>query len=396
MLGTLGSLASPRAQAAEPESPTPQAPPPQPAESATPQAPPPQPAEAATPQAPPPQPAEPASPSPSTDPAPSLAPRRTLDERFSRGTIVGNDTPPLRRNRRNTIVYRDPGGRFVAKIEPDGRAHFRDRFVNFRHQRMMGPYEIALKARGTELHQSAKRSFLRSTYANRLAMRVEWTLDNLRHAEQRLWGELREIWEDETMTRAERERILRQRWAECDVDVEIPPYTDGVSRVDLQRRTVARRARRTIEHFVRVYVDPQASFDEVAPAGDAAIALAPDLFEECERDPTACIAVGDLLVGRRANAFDAGRGAQYYARACNANDPWACYELAVLHYLGLGVERDDTRAAELHDVACEAGVAQGCAHLVHLHRKGFGVPRSATDAAHYEQLACDRGLEDYC
>lgn len=371
--GALGSLAPPLARAAEPEAATPGSPPQPPAEDA-------------------------ADASPSTDPAaPKLAPRRTLDERFTEeGTLIDHDEPALRRNRRNKIVYRDPQGRFVAKVHPDGRASFRDRGISLRNRRIAGLYDVILAAQGIELHQTAKRAFLRSTYADRLAMRVEWTLGNLRRAERQLWGELHAIWEDETKTQAERERILRQRWAECDVDVELTAVGGEVSIVDRRRRKVARRARRTIEHFVRLYVDPQASFGEVTPAQDAAVALAPDLFEDCERDARMCIAVGDLLVGRRANAFDAGRGARYYARACDADDPWACYELAVLHYLGLGVKRDDARAAELHDVACKAGVAQGCAHLVHLHRKGLGVPRSDTDAARYGQFACDRGLEDYC
>ena len=93
-----------------------------------------------------------------------------------------------------------------------------------------------------------------------------------------------------------------------------------------------------------------------------------------------------------------GRGAHYYERACDADDPWACYELAVLHYLGLGlgVDRDDRRSAELHVMACEAGVPHGCAYLAHLHRRGLGVRRSDDHATHYRQLACANGLEDYC
>ncbi len=372
-IGALGSLTSPPARAAEPEAATPGSPPRPPAEDA-------------------------AGASPGTAPtALELAPRRTLDERFTTGgTLDDRDPPALRTNRRSKIVYRDPQGRFVAKLHPDGRASFRDRSISLRNRRIAGLYGVILAAQGTELHQTAKRAFLRSTYADRLAMRIGWTLGNLSRAERRLWAELHAIWQDETNTRAERERILWERWAECDVDVELTAVGGEVSIVDRRRRTVARRARRTIEHFVRLYVDPQASFGEVTPAQDAAVALAPDLFEDCERDGRMCIAVGDLLVGRRANAFDPGRGARYYARACDAQDPWACYELAVLHYLGLGVKRDDDRAAELHDVACQAGVAQGCAYLAHLHRKGLGVPRSDTDAARYGQLACDRGLEDYC
>lgn len=331
---------------------------------------------------------------------PLVPPRRTLDERFPQGSprrkAIDDGARALRTNRRGRTVYRDPWGRFVANVHPDGRVSLRNKVISLRHGRIMGLYDVILLAQGVELHQTAKRAFLRETYANRLAMRIEWSVDNLREAERRLWGELRAIWEDTSKTRQERELIIGQRWAECDVDVDLTPVDGEVSVVDRERRTVARRARHTIEHFIRLYVDPDDRVGEVTIEHDTAVALAPDLFEECERNAKACIAVGDLLVGRRANAFDAGRGADYYGRACDAGDAWACYELAVLHYLGLGVERDDRLSAELHDTACDAGVSQGCAYLVHLHRKGLGVPRSYKHALRYRQRACAHGLEDYC
>ncbi|MEM6995301.1 MAG: tetratricopeptide repeat protein, partial [Myxococcota bacterium] len=353
-----------------------------------------------------PQPAEPPGGSaPSTSapaqPAlPLLAPRRTLDERFPEGpprrATTDDGKRAIRKNRRGRMRYRDPRGRFVATVHPDGRASFRDKGLSVRNRRIMSLYDVILAAQGTELHQTAKRAFLRETYENRLAMRVEWTVGNIREAERRLWGELREIWEDKSKSRLEREFIIGTRWVECDVDVDLTPVDGEVSVVDQERRAVARRAQRTIEHFTRMYIDPDKRFREVTPAHDAAVALAPDLFEACERDATTCIGVGDLLVGRRANAIDPARGARYYARACDADDAWACYELAVLHYLGLGVERDDRLSAELHGVACQAGVPQGCAYLAHLHRKGLGVPRSDEHAVHYRQRACTHGLEDYC
>lgn len=327
-----------------------------------------------------------------------LAPRRTLDDRFPDGLPsdpVLERKQTLRTNRRGQTVYRDPEGRFVATLHPDGSATFRDKFISIRNGRIMGALDVIEKLQGIELHKTAKRAFMRETFENRLATRVEWTLGNLQEAERRLWDELLEIWQDESVSRLERQRIIGQRWVECDVDVELSPIEGQVSIVDRERRTVARRARRTIEHFVRLHLDP----DEepwVTPEQDEAVAMAPDLFEECELDPKACIAVGDLLVGRRQNAFDADRGATYYARACEADDPWACYELAVLHYLGLGVERDDTRSAELHGVACKAGVAEGCAYLAYLHRKGFGVPQNDEYASQYRQLACAKGLKEHC
>jgi hypothetical protein len=365
----------------------------------------------------------------------ALPPRQQLDERFRRSGPAPVDarTYGLHENRRRDLVYRDPEGRFHATVDPDGRVSFRDRGLSFRNQRVMGIYDVVLAVQGTERHQSAKRALLRATFQDRLAMRVEWTLANLDDAQWRLWSDLREIWQDERTPPAERKRVIWQRWDECDVDVELSAVDGAVSRVDRQRRTVARRAQRTIEHFVRLHVDdrepprvvggdnvertryaqdgrPDYDFhgvlaspastrsptSKVDPEHDLAVSIAPDLFEECELDPNKCILVGDLLVGRRANAFDADRGAHYYARACDVGDPWACYELAVLHYLGLGVARDDRRAAELHGVACEAGVAMGCAYLVHLHRRGLGVAKSQAHAGRYRRLACAKGLDDYC
>lgn len=331
---------------------------------------------------------------------PLVAPRRTLAERFPDGPPQGRSTDNGRRaleeNRRGRIRYMDPMGRFVVTVHPDGRTSFRNKVLSLRHGRMIGVYDLILLAQGKELHQTAKRAFMRDTYQDRLRMRTDWTITNLRDAERRLWGELREIWEDESKTRFERELIIAQRWAECDVDVDLTPVDGEVSVVDYERRTVARRARRTIAYFTQLHIDPRKPLGKNTPARDEAVALAPDLFEACERDARTCIRVGDLLVGRRANAFDATRGARHYAKGCDASDPWACYELAILHYLGLGVERDDRRSAELHKVACEAGVPDGCAYLVHLHRKGFGVQRSADRAVYYGERACAHGLEDFC
>jgi hypothetical protein len=376
-------------------------------------------------------------------PAVRPPPRRQLDSRFDvglHGRFAEKSGPEFVENRRKERVYRDPERRFRATLHPDGRLSFRNRGMNFRNQRIMGVSDLVLMGQGAELHQSAKRALLRETYQDRLAMRVEWTLGNLEHAEQQLWHELKEIWYDESKSVQERKRIILQRWAECDVDVDLTPVGGTVSLVDQERRKVARRAQRSIEHFVRLHVDDQGPLQSVTtehlvhlggdattaqlvrvdfaeedgfnfhgalgasrgepaqvdPRHELAVSAAPDLFEECERDPAACVSVGDMLVGRRANAFDAEQGAQYYGRACDAGDPWACYELAVLHYLGLGVDRDDRTAARLHRVACDGGVAEGCAYLAHLHRKGLGVAESTADAAYYRRRACERGLDDYC
>ncbi len=122
----------------------------------------------------------------------------------------------------------------------------------------------------------------------------------------------------------------------------------------------------------------------------------PWLIEACDLEPQACVALGDAVIGRRANASDPGLAALAYRRACEAEHDGACYELAVLYYLGLGVEVDDPLAARLHHAACDGGIPEGCAYLVFLYDRGFGVQSSAVASAYYREVACDRGYEDMC
>lgn len=122
----------------------------------------------------------------------------------------------------------------------------------------------------------------------------------------------------------------------------------------------------------------------------------PWLVRACDLEPKACVALGDALIGRRANASDPQLAALAYRRACEAEHSGACYELAVLHYLGLGVEVDDPLAARLHHTACDRGVPEGCAYLVWLYDRGFGVEASSATSAYYREVACDRGYHDMC
>ncbi len=122
----------------------------------------------------------------------------------------------------------------------------------------------------------------------------------------------------------------------------------------------------------------------------------PWLIDACDLEPQACVALGDALIGRRANASDPRLAALAYRRACEAEHDGACYELAVLYYLGLGVEIDDPLSARLHHAACDGGIPEGCAYLAFLYDRGFGVRSSAVTSAYYREVACDRGYEDMC
>lgn len=122
----------------------------------------------------------------------------------------------------------------------------------------------------------------------------------------------------------------------------------------------------------------------------------PWLIEACDLEPQACVALGDALIGRRANASDPRLAALAYRRACEAEHDGACYELAVLYYLGLGVPVDDPLSVRLHHAACDGGIPEGCAYLVFLYDRGFGVRSSAITSAYYREVACDRGYQDMC
>ena len=122
----------------------------------------------------------------------------------------------------------------------------------------------------------------------------------------------------------------------------------------------------------------------------------PWLIQACDLEPQACVALGDAVIGRRANASDPKLAALAYRRACEAEHSGACYELAVLHYLGLGVEVDDPLSADLHHAACDGGIPEGCAYLVFLYDRGFGVQASAATSAYFREVACDRGYVDMC
>jgi hypothetical protein len=162
----------------------------------------------------------------------------------------------------------------------------------------------------------------------------------------------------------------------------------------------------SVEHFAVVQAELEApcmagSIEACMELGRAGLntnlgAGLPWLMRACELEPQACVAVGDALIGRRANASDPTVAAHAYRVACEADHRGACYELAVLHYLGLGVELDDPLTARLHHAACEGGIPEGCAYLGHLYDRGFGVRRSATLASHYRDLACRRGFDDLC
>ncbi|MEM6290624.1 MAG: hypothetical protein AAGA54_05140 [Myxococcota bacterium] len=174
-----------------------------------------------------------------------------------------------------------------------------------------------------------------------------------------------------------------------------------------QRTTAPRSVNPGAEELAAAYLEHQApcqagSVDACVNLGRAGLehgglnAGVPWLIAACDLEPQACVALGDAVIGRRANASDPKLAALAYRRACEAEHSGACYELAVLYYLGLGVAVDDPLSADLHHAACDGGIPEGCAYLVFLYDRGFGVQASATTSAYFREVACDRGYIDMC
>lgn len=74
------------------------------------------------------------------------------------------------------------------------------------------------------------------------------------------------------------------------------------------------------------------------------------------------------------------RAAHLLQQTSNQNDPQAMVQLANLHYLGLGVERDPAAAATLYHAAASQGLATAQLNLGHLYRQGQGVERNSERA----------------
>ncbi len=85
------------------------------------------------------------------------------------------------------------------------------------------------------------------------------------------------------------------------------------------------------------------------------------------------------------------------ATRCDADDEWACYDLArAMVSSGSGViEHDEEQAAVLLEKSCPA-VPLSCHELGNLHFNGTGVDKDVSKAVDYWLKACDSGVIDSC
>lgn len=176
----------------------------------------------------------------------------------------------------NTWVYRDPGGAFVATLQPDGSVAFRNKVIEVKPGSMPGvsnngeefitvdvehdAVAIAQLARGRDPSPRAKAQLLTATFEFRLAIATKHYKQRLIDQLGQLDEELEDIWNASGRSLAERKRLLFERWDACEEELdeaELNSFPDAdTSALDETRLELASAARRKILRFI----------GEVAPA----------------------------------------------------------------------------------------------------------------------------------
>ncbi len=182
-------------------------------------------------------------------------------------------------NEKGKLVYRDPSGRFVATLNPDGRVNFRNKGAkgSWTNIGLAGPGDALMAAGGDDPYARLKAKLLKATFEMRLGMAVNFQKKQLDKRLRRLDGELGKIWADERRDLAARKELLFQRWDECDEPEEVAggqaelPGFGAVdnSELDEARQSAAVSARKRILKFIR----------EHAPKGSAEAFTAAELAD---------------------------------------------------------------------------------------------------------------------
>jgi hypothetical protein len=181
-------------------------------------------------------------------------------------------------NEKGKLVYRDPGGRFIATLNPDGRVNFRNKGAKatWTNIGMAGPGDLIAAAAGDDPYARLKAALLKATFEMRLGMAVGFQKKQLEKRLSRLDGELDKIWADERRDLTSRKELLFQRWDECDEPDDVKgaaelPGFGAVENSDLDdaRHDAASEARERILKFIR----------EHAPKGSAEAFTAAELAD---------------------------------------------------------------------------------------------------------------------
>lgn len=177
-------------------------------------------------------------------------------------------------------LYLDPGRRFTARVEPDGRVQFADRWRRpdpdrpergtccgrpaegvarganpFAGAPVRGPLEWIVRRQGRDPAAAAKATLLEQTREFRVRLAVAWTLEIISARLAALEGELEAIWNADDVALEEKQRLLFTRWDECLERFDPPTREelpeDAIVRIDEARAEAATIARAQIEAFIR-------------------------------------------------------------------------------------------------------------------------------------------------
>jgi hypothetical protein len=183
------------------------------------------------------------------------------------------------------LLYRDPGGRFVATLRSDGRVDFKNKAgkMTWTDNAIGDPDALIRMAAGEDPYARAKAELLKATFDLRLGMAITFQKKQLDKRLERLDGELSKIWADQRRDLDARKELLFQRWDECDepdettddeASAELPGFGEvESSELDEARNEAAVDARKRIEKFVRKH----------APAGSPEAFSASELADMNKR-----------------------------------------------------------------------------------------------------------------
>lgn len=168
-------------------------------------------------------------------------------------------------------IYRDPGGKFVATLQPDGGVEFRNKLYDINVVSTPGisgdgehfvgveveydPVGVARLSIGKDPSPRIKAQLLAATFEMRMEVATKYHKERLLEQLAGIGDELDGIW-NRSLSVAERKRLLFELWDECDEPGgQLPGFqTADASALDEIRRQYAKAARQKIIRFIRSVV----------------------------------------------------------------------------------------------------------------------------------------------
>jgi len=176
-------------------------------------------------------------------------------------------------------IYRDPGGSFVATLQPDGGVEFRNKLARVSIGSTSGvnsipgqtgngeefitlkveydPVGVARLARGRDPSPRVKAALLSATFEMRLEHAVAYHERRMIEELGALEDQLERIWRGSGHSPKIRRELLFEVWDGCQesgsglVGFRVAASADAAASLDETRRKLASAARRKVLHFIR-------------------------------------------------------------------------------------------------------------------------------------------------